>query len=80
MSSNVLGEKCEGCGGSALKHPWVLVHNDKSGTTPFIASPVCHACHVNPEHRKKKKLVGHFFTRQQAQQALSMAGSASIGG
>lgn len=80
MSSKVLGEKCVGCGNSALKHPWVAVmRSDGSNVLEkWVAKPCCDACHVDPAHRKVK-LKAHFFDRAGEKQGLALAGSTNIG-
>ena len=69
-------ERCIGCGGLSVRHPWVAVTIRSGGP---VALPVCMACQRDPLHRRFP-IKGHFFKRELATQALAAAGSTTVGG
>lgn len=70
-------EACAGCDELAGRHPYVAIVNDGQGGWKSL--PVCHACWLEPRHRKHP-LKAHFFERAQEAVALREAGSTHIRG
>lgn len=64
-------EVCSGCGAVAPRHPMVGVARDVE-TGLMTAFPICHACWVDPAHRKRV-LKMHFHDRSQAAVATDAA-------
>jgi hypothetical protein len=62
---------CTGCGAIAAQHPYAGVARDQE-TGLMAAWPICARCWVDPSHRQYR-LKMHFFTRQQAEQAVQDA-------
>jgi hypothetical protein len=71
-------EICSGCGTVADEHPFVAIMLDQE-VKKYDRFPVCEKCWRDPSNRKSV-LKAHFFPREQADYALSRAGSANIGG
>lgn len=81
-------EVCATCGANGGSHPivaMVALSELPSGIIPlksnsgWAALSICGACHRDPAHRSRK-IKAHFFGRAQLDQALTHAGSESIGG
>lgn len=82
-------ETCASCGAETTsQHPWVAVMHKKdvapdrepiSAQGDWAAVPICDHCHKNPDTRPMP-IKGHFFSRQIAGFAVSVAGSTDIRG
>lgn len=74
-----MSEKCKGCDAEAQSHPYVGIGKENESDRGFKSFPVCWRCHADPSNRKRI-LKLHFFSKRQAEAALSSAGSSNLGG